>query len=213
MYLILLGAPGAGKGTQAAFLSQELGLVHIASGDLFREAQRNETELGLLAKSYMEKGELVPDSVTIDLLLERIATPDCRRGVILDGFPRNLEQARALDRALALQKQAIDKAVYIRVSQEELLRRLSERWICRECQTPYHPVTSPPRVAGRCDRCDGELHQRADDASDVVKKRLEVYFAETFPLIDYYQNSGKLVEVNGEQNVEEVSRELVTLLR
>ena len=113
MYLILLGAPCAGKGTQAAFLSRELGLVHIASGDLFREAQRKETELGLLAKSYMDKGELVPDSITIDLLLERIAAPDCRRGVILDGFPRNLEQASALDRALALQKQVIDKAVYI----------------------------------------------------------------------------------------------------
>jgi len=212
LYLILLGAPGAGKGTQAAVLSQELGLVHIASGDLFREVQRKGTELGRMAKSYMDKGELVPDSITIDLLLERIAAFDCKQGVILDGFPRNLEQARALDQALALQNKAIDKVVYIRVSQEELLRRLSERWICQECQTPYHPLTSPPKVAGRCDQCDGELYQRADDAPDVVQKRLEVYFAETFPLIDYYQGDGKLVEVNGEQNVEGVSRELVAVL-
>ena len=210
MYLILLGAPGAGKGTQAGLLSRELGLVHIATGDLFREAQSKGTELGLLAKSYMEKGQLVPDSVAIALLLGRIAAPDCRQGCVLDGFPRTLEQARALDQSLASQGKAIDKVMYIKVSQEELLRRLGGRWVCRACQTPYHLVTSPPRVAGRCDRCNGELYQRSDDTPEVVRKRLEVYFAQTSPLIDYYQKGGKLVEINGEQNIEEVKKELVS---
>ena len=210
MRLILLGAPGAGKGTQAAFLSQEFGLPHIASGDLFREAQRKGTELGVLAKSYMEKGQLVPDEVTIKLILERIAAPDCEKGFILDGFPRSLDQAKALDEALS---KPIDKAVYIKVSNEELVRRLSGRWICRECQAPYHMVSSPPKVEGKCDRCGGELYQRADDTVETVQKRLEVYFAQTAPLIDYYQEKGKLVEAKGEQGIEEVRDELIAALR
>ena len=213
MHLILLGAPGAGKGTQAVFLSQEFGLPHVASGDLFREAQNKGTELGLMAKSYMERGQLVPDSVTIKLILERIAAPDCAKGFILDGFPRSLEQAKALDATLVKLKKAIDKSIYIKVSDEELMRRLSGRWICKGCQAPYHLVSSPPKVKGKCDRCGGELYQRMDDTAETVRKRLDVYFAQTTPLIDYYQARGQLLEVNGEQGIDEVCKDLITALR
>ena len=210
MYLVLLGAPGAGKGTQAANLAQEMGLSHIASGDLFREVQRSGTELGNLLKSYMEKGLLVPDEITVRMILERLAAPDCKRGCIMDGFPRTVTQASALDKALKQQGKAIDKAAYIKVSTEELLRRLSGRWICRKCQTPYHQVFSPPKVAGRCDRCGGELYQRADDTEETVKKRVQVYMKETAPVIDYYKEQSKLVEVDGEQAVEKVTTDLKT---
>ena len=208
MRAILLGAPGSGKGTQAERLSQATGLVHIASGDLFRQAEKEGTELGKLAKSYMEKGLLVPDEVTIGMILERIA--ESSQGFILDGFPRNMEQAKALDKALA--EEAIDKAICIKVPQEELLRRLSERWICRQCETPYNLVSSPPKVAGKCDLCGDELYQRPDDNKETVQKRLEVYFAQTTPLISYYQQRGKLVEIDGEKTIEEVSKELLALL-
>jgi adenylate kinase len=208
-----LGAPGAGKGTQAAFISRKLGLAHIASGDLFREALEKGNELGLLAKSYMERGELVPDEVTIRMIMTCIDSPDSNRGFILDGFPRTLEQAGAIDRSLAESSEVIDKVIYIKVSTEELLRRLSGRWICRDCQTPYHTLTSLSGEKGRCDRCGGELYQRADDTPERVKRRLEVYLAETMPLIDYYRRLGKLVEVNGEQGVEEVNRDLMLALQ
>lgn len=208
MYLVLLGAPGAGKGTQAANLARELGLSHIASGDLFREVQRSGTELGNVLKSYMEKGLLVPDEITVRMILERLAAPDCKLGCILDGFPRTVTQASALDKALKQQGKGIDKAAYINVSTEELLRRLSGRWICRKCQTPYHQVFSPPKVAGKCDRCGGELYQRADDTEETVKKRVQVYMKETAPLIGYYKKQSKLVEVNGEQPVDKVTTEL-----
>jgi len=209
VYIIFLGAPGAGKGTQAAKVAQELNLTHVASGDLFRQALEQETELGLQAKSYMEKGRLVPDEVTIRMVIERISAPDCESGVILDGFPRNLEQAKALDKSLAEQAKAIDKVVYIKVSEGELIRRLSGRWICRNCQTPYNTVDSPPKVEGRCDKCGGELYQRADDTVETVKKRLEVYFTETSPLIDYYAEAGKLLEVDGEGNIKEVNSRII----
>ena len=163
MYIVLLGAPGAGKGTQAAALTKELKLAHIASGDLFRQALGNGTELGLQAKAYMEKGQLVPNEITIKMVLERITAPDCADGIILDGFPRNVEQAKALDEALKAQKKGIYKAVYIKVAEAELLTRLIGSWICRKCQTPYHEVSSPPKVKGKCDKCGGELYQSADD--------------------------------------------------
>ncbi len=212
MYIIFLGAPGAGKGTQAATLARELNLVHIASGDLFRQALEQETELGIQAKSYMEKGMLVPDEITIRMVLERLSTPDCESGAILDGFPRNLKQAETLDQALVQQAKAIDKVVYIKVSDKELLRRLSERWVCPSCQAPYHTTDSPPRVRGRCDRCDSELQKRPDDTAEAIKKRLEVYFAQTAPLIDYYCQTGKLLEVDGEGSVDEVRRRVVSAL-
>jgi adenylate kinase len=211
--IILLGAPGAGKGTQAAVVAQELGLVHIASGDLFRQALGQGTELAVQAKSYMEKGLLVPDEITIKMVLERISAPDCKSGVIFDGFPRNLKQAEALDKALAQKGDAIDKVVYIKVSEKELLERLGGRWICRQCQTPYHEVNSPPKVWGKCDKCGGELYQRPDDTIETVKKRLVVYFDETAPLIDYYTKAGKLLEVDGEGPVEEVAGRIVQGLR
>jgi len=212
VYIILLGAPGAGKGTQAVMLSDKLNLVQVASGDLFRQALRDETELGLKAKAYMDKGQLVPDEITIQMVLERLSAPDCVNGAILDGFPRNLQQAEALDKALEKQSKLIDKVVYIAVSEGELLKRLSGRWICRNCQTPYHEVDSPPKVTGKCDRCGGELYQRADDNVDTIKKRLEVFFAETSPLIDYYTSAGKLLEIDGVGESTEVNKRIVAAL-
>jgi len=212
VYIILLGAPGAGKGTQAVMLAEKLNLVQVASGDLFRQALQQKTELGLKAKSYMDKGQLVPDEITIQMVLERLSAPDCKKGAILDGFPRNTGQAEALDEALAQQSRAIDKVVYVMVSEAELLKRLSGRWICRNCQAPYHAVDSPPKVAGKCDRCGGELYQRPDDNEETVKKRLEVYFAETSPLIDYYNRTGKLLEINGEGSPADINRRIVAAL-
>ena len=213
MYIIFLGAPGAGKGTQAARVAEELKLAHVATGDLFRQAQEQGTDLAIQAKSYMEKGKLVPDEITIQMVLERISAPDCSSGVIFDGFPRSLRQAEALDKALAEQDRAIDKVVYIRVAEKELMERLSGRWICRRCQAPYHAVNSPPRVWGKCDRCGGELYQRPDDTVETIKKRLEVYFAETAPLIDYYTQAGRLLEVDGEGGVDDVGGRIVSALR
>ena len=211
--LILLGAPGAGKGTQAVTISKKLGLVHVATGDLFRKEQESGTELGKIAKSYMEKGQLVPDEITVTMLLGRITAPDCTKGVILDGFPRTLEQAKALDKALAAQGNGIDRVLYIKVSNKELLRRLSGRWICRNCQAPYNNVEMSPKVVGKCDRCGGELYQRADDTEETARKRLDVYFSQTMPLIEYYTKAGKLVEVNGEQGIEAVARDLIAALK
>jgi adenylate kinase len=212
LYIILLGAPGAGKGTQAVMMAEKLKLVQVASGDLFRQALASKTELGMKAKGYMDKGQLVPNEITIQMVLERLAQPDVKGGAILDGFPRNLEQARALDTALAGQYKGIDKVVYIKVSEGELLKRLGGRWICRSCQAPYHEVESPPKVAGKCDRCGGELYQRDDDNAETVKNRLKVYFAETSPLIDYYKEAGKLLEINGEGSTTDINRRIVTAL-
>ena len=213
MYIIFLGAPGAGKGTQAANTARELNLVHIASGDLFRQALQQETELGRQTKSYMEKGMLVPDKITIQMVLERMSASDGEPGVILDGFPRNLQQAEALDNALAQQAKAIDRVVHIKVSEEELLRRLSGRWICRHCQAPYHATGSPPRVCGKCDKCGGELYQRPDDTVETVKKRLQVYFAQTDPLVSYYARAGKLLEIDGEGSIDKVGSRIIAALR
>jgi adenylate kinase len=212
VYIVFLGAPGAGKGTQAASVARKLGLAHIATGDLFRQALEEGTELGLKAKSYMEKGVLVPDQITIDMVLGRLGAPDSRGGAVFDGFPRDLKQAEALDATLARQGKAIDKAVHIEVSEKELLRRLSGRRICRRCQAPYHISDSPPRVEGRCDRCGGELYQRPDDTEKSIKKRLEVYSSETAPLIGYYRRAGKLLEIDGEGGVGVVEKRIIAAL-
>ena len=212
MYIILLGAPGAGKGTQAATIAEKMNLVQVASGDLFRKALEQKTELGLQAKSYMDKGMLVPDEITVKMILDRLANPDCAHGAILDGFPRNVNQARALDEPLARQSKAIDTVIYIKVSKEELIKRLGGRWICRQCQAPYHEVTSPPKVRNICDRCDGELYQRSDDTEETVKERLKVYFAQTTPVLDYYQAEGKLFAVDGNLGMEEVSDNIIDAL-
>ncbi len=209
---IFLGAPGAGKGTQAVAITQKLGIPQISSGDLFRAAQKPGTGLGLLAKSYMEKGMLVPDEITVRMVLERISAPDCKNGYILDGFPRTLGQAQALDKALTEKNDSIDKVVYIKVSNEELIRRLAGRLICRSCQAPYNLNDAPPKVTGKCDRCGGELYQRADDSESVVRNRLEIYLKETAPLIDYYRSTGKLVEVNGEIGMNNVTNEILVIM-
>jgi adenylate kinase len=213
VYIIFLGAPGAGKGTQAAKVAGELNLAHIATGDLFRQALEKGSKLGIKAKSYMEKGELVPNELTIDMVLEQLSAAEGKKGVILDGFPRNLEQAEALDKALAQQGKKVDKVVYIKVSEEELMKRLGGRWICRQCQTPYNITSSPPKVRGRCDKCGGELYQRPDDREESIKKRLRVYLAETTPLIDYYRRAGKLLEVNGEGEAAEVAGRITAALK
>jgi len=163
MYVVMLGAPGAGKGTQADILSRDMNLPRIASGDLFRQALEQRTNLGLLAKGYMDKGELVPDKITIKMILERMDEPDCASGCVFDGFPRTLRQAEALDEALKKRGGTIDKTIYLEVPDGELVKRLSGRWLCRHCQTPYHITNSPPKTPGRCDKCGGELYQRPDD--------------------------------------------------
>jgi adenylate kinase len=212
LYVVLFGAPGAGKGTQAAILAEKTGLVHITTGELFREAIRQETELGKQAKPYYDQGQLVPDRLTIAMLLERLSQGDCARGAILDGFPRTLEQATALDEALAQEGRAIDKVVYIQVAENELLGRLAGRWSCRQCGSVYHERFQPPRQAGRCDQCGGELYQRDDDKPETVRSRLEVYFQQTAPLIEYYRARGKLVEIDGDKPVEEVAKGLLAVV-
>ncbi len=209
MYLVLLGPPGAGKGTQAERLGKELKLPHVASGDLFRENLKNETELGLLAKEYMDRGDLVPDDVTIAMVRERLQRPDCEQGAILDGFPRTQAQALALDRMLADMGRRLDGVLYITVPDDELVCRLSGRWICGQCQTPYHTVFSPPAREGVCDTCDGALYQRDDDRPETVRARLKVYHQQTAPLIDYYRQAGLLVEVDGAGDIETVSAALL----
>jgi adenylate kinase len=213
LYVILFGPPGAGKGTQAAILAEKTGLVHITTGELFREAIRKETELGRQAKPYYDRGDLVPDALTIGMLLERLAEEDAVHGCLLDGFPRTLEQATALDDALIGQGQAIDKVLCIQVPEDELLGRLAGRWTCRGCGDVYHRQSRWPKVEGRCDRCGGELYQRDDDQPEAVRRRLEVYSRQTAPLIDYYRGQGKLVEVDGYRSVDEVSGELQAALK
>lgn len=211
MYIVFLGAPGAGKGTQAANVAQELGLTAIASGDLFRQAVERGDELGLKVKDYLEKGALVPDEITAQVVLERMSSPDCRGGVIFDGFPRNLKQAEALDKALRQQNKKIDWVVYIKVPEKELIKRLSGRLVCRDCQTPYcgDVISSQDE----CEKCGGELYQRPDDNIETVKERLKVYFNKTAPLIEYYQKSGKLLEIDGQGSVDKITGSITGALR
>jgi adenylate kinase len=213
MYLVLLGPPGAGKGTQAERLQEDLKLPHVASGDLFRKNLRNETELGLLAKKYMDKGDLVPDDVTIAMVRERLQRSDCDQGAILDGFPRTQPQAESLDKMLADMGRKLDGVLYIAVPDEELVRRLSGRWICRQCQAPYHAMFSPPATEGVCDACGGALYQRDDDKPETVRSRLKVYHQQTSPLIDYYRRAGLLVEVDGVGDIETVNIVLLEATR
>lgn len=202
--VILMGPPGAGKGTQAKRLAADLGLPHIASGDIFREHVQNDTELGRLAKPYMERGDLVPDDITIAMVVERLSRPDCAQGALLDGFPRTVPQAQALDARLAELGWCIQAVPYIRVSKEVLLRRLAGRRICRNCGAVYHIEFRPPAKPGVCDKCGGPLYQRPDDRKETAQRRLEVYFRQTKPVLEYYEHQGLLVEVDGEQSIEEV---------
>lgn len=213
MYLILLGAPGAGKGTQAKMMSEELGIAHVSSGDLFRENIKNGTPLGLEAKGFMDRGELVPDATVINMIKSHLVGLGREQGALLDGFPRTIPQAKALD--VALQEQfdkGIQQVIYIKVDTEELLNRLSGRWICPVCGTSYHEVYNPPKVEGRCDLEGATLYQREDDKRSTAENRLQVYFNQTMPLIDYYTKRGLLVEVNGQQSVEVVNADILKVL-
>lgn len=213
MNLIMAGPPGAGKGTQAAMLAERLGIPHVASGDLFREALKAETELGLTAKSYMDRGELVPDEVTIAMIRERLLKPDCDEGIILDGFPRTIEQAKALKEFLVEQEKTIDAALFIDASEDELVRRLSSRWTCRNCQSIYNLISKPPREKGKCDICGGELYQRADDLPETVRNRIRVYWDQTSPLIDYYRDEGLLITIESEGGIDRVQAKILEALQ
>jgi adenylate kinase len=194
-------------------LAGKLKITPIASGDLFRQALENETALGKQARVYMDKGRLVPDEITIGMVLERLTAPDMVSGAIFDGFPRNIRQAGALDKALAEQGKAVAKAIYIKVPEAEVLRRMAGRLVCRDCQASYQETDSPPKQKGICDRCGGELYQRADDNVATVRNRLEVYAKETEPLIDYYKKAGKLVEVEGDGGAAAVNRRIMAALK
>jgi adenylate kinase len=206
IYVVLLGAPGAGKGTQAVTLAEHLGIAHVSSGDLFRYNLSQGTELGKLAKSFMDKGELVPDHVTISMVMDRLEQKEA--GAILDGFPRTLPQAKALDEALAEKGLGVSVVPLIQVSDEEVMGRLTGRRVCRQCGATYHLMFKAPKVEGVCDVCGGELYQRDDDSPDTVRFRLYTYYKETSPLIGYYYAKNLLVEVNGEQGIAEVQAEL-----
>jgi adenylate kinase len=208
VFIVLLGPPGAGKGTQAQRIAAATKLLHISTGDMFRENVKNGTELGLLANQFMSKGDLVPDDVTIRMLLERISRPDASEGAMFDGFPRNVVQAAALDAALAERGARIDRALYIHVDDEELIARLGGRWICRNCGTLYHERNDPPKSAGVCDKCGGELYQREDDAPAVVRNRLEKQKPPK-DLIEHYRDAGVLREIDGQRSLDEVTQSLL----
>ena len=211
--VIFLGAPGAGKGTQARRLAASSGVPQVATGDLLREAVAEGTRLGREAKRYMDSGALVPDEVVIGLVDERLARPDASGGYVLDGFPRTVTQAEALDGLLRRRGQELDRVIFFDVSRDELLRRLTGRRICRQCGTAFHLVSAPPKVAGRCDQCGGELYQREDDAESTVARRLDVYQTQTAPLLDYYKERGLLVRVRGEGSVDEVAAQIQKAVR
>ena len=210
--VVLLGAPGAGKGTQAAILSERLGLAHVATGDLFRAAVRDKTPLGVIAKGYMDRGELVPDQVTIDMLLERLGSPDAAGGILLDGFPRNTVQAEVLDMALADRGGRVDAAPYIEVPEAELVARLGGRWICRAAGHPYHEVTKPPVKPGVCDIDGSELYQRDDDKPATVQARLRQQLGALEQVVGYYRSAGVLKAVDGSRGIDQVSSDLLSVL-
>lgn len=214
--LVLLGPPGAGKGTQAELLSEWLGVPAVSTGDLFRKAMAESTELGLQAKVYIDRGDLVPDEVTVGMVRERLEKADCKDGVILDGFPRTIPQGDALEELLADMGRQLDAVLYVEVSREELLCRLGGRWTCRDCGEVYHEIYDPPEVEGVCDECGGELYQRSDDTPEAQAQRIKVYMEQTAPLYDYYSEKGLLVEIDGEQEIDAVQqdmREVVSPLR
>ena len=212
MKLIMLGAPGAGKGTQAKKIAEKYGIPHISTGDIFRANIKNGTELGNKAKSYMEKGLLVPDELTCDLVVDRIAQEDCKNGYVLDGFPRTIPQAEALKAALGKMGTTIDYAINVEVPDENIVKRMGGRRACLACGCTYHVVYNAPKVEDVCDVCGAKLDLRDDDKPETVKKRLDVYHEQTQPLIDFYDKEGVLVEVDGTQNLEDVFQAITKIL-
>jgi len=213
--LLLLGPPGTGKGTQAGILSREFGLPHIATGDLFRENLKNQTDLGRLAQAYMDKGQLVPDDVTADMVRKRLLQPDVDRGFLLDGFPRTLPQAKMLEEMMDHLDRRIRGVIHIHLDAEEIVRRVSQRVICRQCQAPYSLDFSPPKQAGVCDQCGGEIYQRDDDKPQTVRARLKVYRDQTAPVVEHYRRTGLMKQIDailGRDKVSETGKEYIRSL-
>ncbi len=212
MNLVFLGLPGAGKGTQAALLAEKYDIPHISTGDMFREAVKEETELGKKAKEYMDAGELVPDQVTIGIVRERLAQEDCRRGFILDGFPRTIAQAEALDQVLEELDRELDLALLIAAPEAELIERLTGRRVCQSCGATYHVKFDPPEVEGVCDECGGSLEQREDDKPETVKKRLEVNRKKTDRMVDFYSSKGILTEIDARGEIAAIHQQIIRLI-
>lgn len=210
---MLMGLPGAGKGTQADRIIEAFHIPHISTGDMFRSAVKEGTPLGLEAKSYMDEGQLVPDRVTIGIVRERLGKDDCAEGFMLDGFPRTVPQAEALDVSLKEMGKTLNHVIYIEVEEEELLKRLTGRRICRDCGATYHVAFAPPKQEGVCDRCGGDLYQREDDRKETVAKRLQVNLEQTRALLDYYKDKGNLCRINGQQSIERVTQDILGYLR
>ncbi|HAK0937192.1 TPA: adenylate kinase [Listeria monocytogenes] len=204
MKLVLMGLPGAGKGTQAEQIVEKYNIPHISTGDMFRAAMKNNTELGKKAKSFMDNGDLVPDEVTNGIVRERLAEDDAKNGFLLDGFPRTVEQAEELENILNDLGTKLDAVINIEVDKDVLMKRLTGRWICRTCGKTYHEIYNPPKVPGKCDLDGGELYQRDDDKKETVEKRLNVNMKQTKPLLDFYSEKGKLHNINGEQDIKDV---------
>src|SRR5947209_1609332 len=206
--VLLLGAPGAGKGTQARFLAETLGIPHVASGDLLREHRKRGTELGRAAQVYMDRGDLVPDELVVDMIADRLEQPDASKGALLDGFPRTLAQAEALEARLDQRGGLVRLAVYVEVPTEVLVDRIAGRWICRGCQASFHQIFNPPRTAGTCDECSGGLYQRSDDKREVVTNRVGVYLRDTLPVVERYSCQGIMWRIDGNQSIEGVEASL-----
>ena len=212
MKIIMLGAPGAGKGTQAKMIAAKYGIPHISTGDIFRANIKNGTELGAKAKQYMDKGELVPDELVVDLVIDRFKEPDCANGYVLDGFPRTIPQAEALDKALTAIGENVDYAINVEVPDENIINRMGGRRACVGCGATYHVVYSPTKVEGKCDTCGGDLIIRDDDKPETVKNRLAVYHEQTQPLIDYYTKKGIIKEVDGTVDMNDVFKAITDIL-
>jgi adenylate kinase len=212
MNIVFLGPPGAGKGTQAKILIERYGIPQISTGDMLREHRAKGTELGKKAQEYMDKGQLVPDEIILGMVKERLSQPDCQKGFILDGFPRTVAQAEALDKLLSEMGRKLDFALALIVPDDLLVERLTGRRTCKNCGMMYHIKYKPPKVEGKCDVCGGELYQRPDDNEETVRNRLKVYHEQTAPLIEYYKNKGILREIDGSKSIEEITQQIISIL-